>query len=304
MVYIKAEDLIRELELETLYNEGCTEVGFGTSDINRPGLQLAGYFEDFSGTALRLQVIGRIEMEYLKTLDYVTLGKRLDSYFSYPLPCVVLCRGMDIPEKMLEMAGKRKTVLFRTNLNTTNFIHKAVDYLDSKLAPCTVLHGELLDIFGVGVLLTGNSGIGKSETALELIERGHRIVTDDAVEVKRVAEERLIGEAPEITKYFMEVRGIGIIDLRTMFGVGAVMNSKAIDLVVHLEEWDESKYYDRLGLQQEYETILGVKLHRTTIPVRPGRNLAVIVEVAARNFRLNRMGYDAVQEVDSRIAGR
>lgn len=303
MVTIYTVDFIREMELEPIYTEGCSGVRFGTSDINRPGLQLAGHFDEFHGTALRLQVIGRIEMTYLKTLDDITLSQRLESYFSHPMPCVVMCRGMDIPDKMLEMAEKYKIPLFRTNLDTTSFIHKSVDYLDSKLAPCTLLHGELLDIFGVGVLLTGNSGIGKSETALELIERGHRIVTDDAVQVRKVAEQRLIGESPEITRYFMEVRGIGIIDIRAMYGVGAVISSKAIDLVIHLEEWDDGKYYDRLGLEQEYETILDVKLHRMTIPVRPGRNLAIIVEVAAKNFRHVRMGYNAVLEIDSRFTG-
>lgn len=301
MVLIPVDDFAADMELESVHTFGCGAIEFSTSDINRPGLQFAGYFEKFGGTALRLQVIGRIEMAYLKTLDEDTLGRRLDIYFSYPLPCIVVCRGMDIPCEIAERSKKHNIPLFRTNLDTTGFVHRAAHYLDSKLAPTTTVHGELLDVFGVGILLTGESGIGKSETVLELISRGHRIVTDDVVEIKKVAEMRLIGEAPEITRYFMEVRGIGIIDIRTMFGVGALLHSKAIDLVIHLELWDDGKSYDRLGLDEEHEFILNVKLPKITIPVRPGRNLAVIVEVAARNFRLKKMGYNALSELDSRI---
>lgn len=301
MGLISAENFINDLGLQVVYMDSRQEMEFGTSDVNRPGLQFAGYFKDFEGTALRLQVIGRIEMTYLMSLCEETMKERLDTYLKYPLPCIVISRGMDIPEELYKRSMEYSKPLLRSELRTTDFIRRAINYLDSKLAPSTTLHGELLDVYGIGILLTGESGIGKSETALELLGRGHHIVTDDVVDVRRVAENRLIGESPDITRYFMEVRGIGIMDIRAMYGVGAVINNKAIDLVVHLEAWDDTKGYDRLGLDREYETILDVKLPKITIPVRPGRNIAVIVEVAARDFRLRNMKYDSIFELDRRI---
>ena len=299
---IPISDFISELELEAIYIGKHTEVAFKTSDINRPGLQLANYFNSFDkDTALRLQVIGSIEMTYLNTLDASERHERLEKYFSIPIPCLIVTRGMEIPLEMLEEAKKHVRIILRSNLITTRFIHDAINYLDSKLAPTTTKHGELIDVYGVGIMLTGESGIGKSETALELIKMGHRLVTDDVIEIKKVANNRLIGESPEISRYFMEVRGIGIIDIRAMYGVGAIINNKPIDLIIHLETWNDNTSYDRLGMDEQYATILDVQIPIITLPVCPGRNLAIIVEVAARNLRLKNMGYNAPYELDRRI---
>lgn len=303
MSLIPFDDFVKGLELEVVYEGEHRDLMFVTSDINRPGLQLAGYFDYFRDTALRLQVIGNIEMYYIQTLSDEVRRERLDMYLSCPLPCVVITRNLDIPECFLEKAKKYKMPVFRSKLKTSIFIHKATDFLDSKLAPCTTLHGELLDIYGIGILLTGESGIGKSETALELIAKGHHLVADDVVEVKKVAENRLVGESPEITRYFLEVRGVGIIDIRTMYGVGSVVSNKAIDMVIHMETWQNGKGYNRLGDDYGYSEILGVKVPEVTIPVRPGRNIAIIIEVAARNFRLRNMGQYNSAELDRLING-
>ena len=208
---------------------------------------------------------------------------------------------MDIPDYLVECAVMYNRPVFRSQLVTTNLISRLTSYLSSALAPRITRHGVLVDVYGAGVFLMGESGIGKSETALELIKRGHRLVADDAVEIKKVAENRLIGEAPELIRHFMEIRGIGIIDIKAMYGVGAVINNKPLDIVIYMENWDNNKEYDRLGLVEEYIEILGVKLPKIVLPVRPGRNLAIIVEVAARNWRLKNMGYHAARELDNRL---
>lgn len=301
MKSISIYEFIKDLELEPVYIGSCSEVKFNTSDINRPGLQFANYYDHFYDTSLRLQVVGKIEMTYLETLDSKTRKERLDEYFRNPLPCVVISRGMDIPDEMLKKAEEYNCPLLSTKLITTKFVHTAIHYLNSKLAPSTTVHGELVDVYGIGVLIIGESGIGKSETALELVKMGHRLVTDDSVEIKKVADNRLVGESPDVTQNFMEIRGIGIIDIKEMYGVGSIIKSKSIDLVINLEFWNENNTYDRLGMDEEFTTILDVKVPRLTIPVRPGRNLAIIAEVAARNFRLKNMGYDAPVELDRRI---
>lgn len=302
MSIISVNELIKDLELKVVHRGQSEEVEFFESDVNRPGLQLAGYLDYFStDTAARMQIIGKIEMTYLNTLEPEEKLMRLDTLFSYPIPCIVIARGMEPPEEMIEAAQKYGRLLLGTNLKTTRFVHKAVDYLDSKLAPLICQHGELMDIYGIGVLIIGESGIGKSETALELIKMGNRLVSDDIVEIKRVADNRLIGQSPELTRHFMEIRGIGIIDIKAMYGVGAVILNKAIDLVIELKLWDESCAYDRLGMDDEYISILDVKVQKLIIPVRPGRNLAAIAEVAARNFRLKTLGYSAPYELDKKI---
>lgn len=303
MVLIPVDELAGDLKLDVIYGGDGKPVEFQSSDINRPGLQLVGYFDYFlTDTAARLQVIGKIEMTYLNTLNSQERLKRLDEFFSYPIPCLIISRGMDAPEEMIEVAKKYNRPLLKTNLITTRFSHKAIDYLDDRLAPSTTQHGELVDVYGLGILITGESGIGKSETSLELVKMGNRLVSDDVVEIKRVADNRLIGQAPEVGRYFMEIRGIGIIDVKAMYGVGAVINSKSIDLVINLEMWDKNNNYDRLGTDEEYTEILGVKLPRLIIPVRPGRNLAAIIEIAARNFRLKNLGYNAYNELEKRIS--
>jgi HPr kinase/phosphorylase len=302
MSVISINDLIHELELDVITKGSCLEACFVSSDINRPGLQFANYFDDFGkGTAARLQIVGNMEIDYITQLDSKTRNEIFEKYFSYPIPCVIMTRDLNPPKEMIEKAVKYDRPILKSSLITTRFIHKAIDYLDSKLAPHTTQHGNLVDVYGIGVMITGESGMGKSETALELIKRGHRLVTDDVVEIKKVAENRLIGEAPQVTQYFMEIRGIGIIDIKAMYGVSAIINNKPIDLVINLEYWDREHYYDRLGMDEEFISILGVNVPKLTIPVRPGRNLAIIVEVAARNFRLKNMGYNAPYELDNRI---
>src|SRR5690554_6767150 len=240
-------------------------------------------------------------MSYLSKLERDKKLEHLDEFFSADLPCVIVTRGMEIPKYIVDCAVKYNCPLLRSHKATTILMNKLVNYLDSELAPRITRHGVLLDVYGEGVLLMGESGIGKSETALELIKRGHRLVADDAVEIKKVAENRLIGDSPELIRHYMEIRGIGIIDIKAMYGVGAVINNKAIDMVVYLEFWDNNKEYDRLGLTEEYMEILGVKLPKVILLVRPGRNLAIIVEVAVRNWRLKNLGYNAAQELDNHL---
>ncbi|WP_041644039.1 HPr(Ser) kinase/phosphatase [Mahella australiensis] len=299
LLSVPIETLVEDLQLEVLYKDDCKYINISTSDVNRPGLQLAGFFDYFAYE--RIQVIGRVEMTYLMSIDVKTRNERLNDYFKYPIPCVIVSRGMDIPTELMDIAQTYKRPLFRTHKSTTQFINRTMNYLESVLAPQITRHGVLVDVYGVGILLMGDSGIGKSETALELVKRGHRLVADDAVEIRRVTDNRLIGEAPDLIKYFMEVRGIGIIDIRAMYGAGAIINTKSIDLVIALEIWDNNKVYDRLGLVEESMDILDVTLPKITIPVRPGRNLAIIVEVAAMNFRLKNSGYHAAQELNQRL---
>jgi HPr kinase/phosphorylase len=299
MSTIPIENIIDVLKLEVIYSGDNTAIGVTTSDINRPGLQFAGFFDYFASE--RIQVLGKVEMTYLEELDPTIRYERLCRFFSYDIPCVIISRGMEIPQYIIETAAKYNRPVFRSQLVTTNLVSKLISYLVSALAPRITRHGVLVDVYGAGVFLMGESGIGKSETALELIKRGHRLVADDAVEIKKVAESRLIGEAPELIRHFMEIRGIGIIDIKAMYGVGAVINNKPLDMVIFMEFWDNNKEYDRLGLVEEYTEILGVKLPKIVLPVRPGRNLAIIVEVAARNWRLKNMGYHAAQELDNRL---
>lgn len=306
MAFVTLPQLIEDLNLEILYpgdSEQSEQVTINTSNINRPGLQFANYFKDFADeTATRLQVIGYLEMAYLHDINAKALKTRLNKYFSHPLPCVVLCRNLIPCQEMIEASQKYKRALLRTELITTEFISLAVNYLDDQLAPRLEQHAVLVNVYGLGVLLVGESGIGKSETALELIKRGHRLISDDVVSIKKVARTRLIGESPERIRYFMEIRGIGIINVSEMYGVGAIMNATSIDLVVQLEPWEKGSYCERLGLDEQFMDILGVNIHKITIPVKPGRNLAIIVEAAARDFRLKKMGYNAAEELTKMLA--
>ncbi len=246
-------------------------------------------------------MLGKVEMTYLETLDPDFRLQQLDKFFQYDFPCLIISRDMEIPPYILELSKKYNRCLFRSSQSTSSLTQRLINYLGSALAPKITRHGVLVDVYGAGVFLMGESGIGKSETALELVKRGHRLVADDAVEIKKVTDNRLIGESPELIRHFMEIRGIGIIDIKSMYGVGSVINNKPLDIVIYLEFWDDSKEYDRLGLTEEHIEILGVKLPKIVIPVRPGRNLAIIVEVAARNWRLKRMGYNAAVELDNRL---
>ncbi|HZJ82766.1 MAG TPA: HPr(Ser) kinase/phosphatase [Clostridia bacterium] len=299
MPSIPIESIVEELGLEVIYCHENKSLDVSTSDINRPGLQFAGFFDYFASE--RIQVLGKVEMNYLDTMDPDFRFQQLDRFFRYDFPCLIISRDMEIPSYIIDLSKKYKHSLLRSPLSTSSLIQKLINYLGSALAPKITRHGVLVDVYGAGVFLMGESGIGKSETALELIKRGHRLVADDAVEIKKVTDNRLIGESPELIRHFMEIRGIGIIDIKSMYGVGSVINNKPLDIVIYLEFWDDSKEYDRLGLTEEHIDILGVKLPKIVIPVRPGRNLAIIVEVAARNWRLKRMGYNAAVELDNRL---
>ena len=282
---ISLKEFIDTLELEPVVMADRDEINLETSDVNRPGLQLSGFFDYFA--ADRLQVIGKAEMQYILALEPE-----------------VLCRNMPVPPEMVEAAQRHNVALLRSRLVTTRFMLQASMFIGAKLAPRITRHGVLMDVFGIGVMITGESGVGKSEAALELVKRGHRLVADDVVEICKVSDVRLVGEAPEMVRHFMEIRGVGIINVKNMYGVGAVINSKSIDMVIHLELWDNNKEYDRLGLNEDFTAVLGVKLPKLTLPVRPGRNLAIVIEVAASNHRLKKMGYNGAQELNDRLSAK
>ena len=296
---INAEDFIQALSLQVLSPTSRRSWDIHSAELNRPGLQFVGFYEHFAYD--RPQVVGLTEMSYLESLPDTVRRDRLETFFSSNLCCVILCRGMLPTDDMIELAAAHDVALLRTEQVTTKFVVAAMHYLNHCLAPRATLHGVLVDVYGVGVLITGESGVGKSEAALELVKRGHQLVADDVVDVCRVTESRLIGESPETVRHFMEIRGIGIIDIKAMYGISAVLSSKSIDLVIHLEAWKEKKAYDRLGLTDDFTTIMDVRVPQIVLPVRPGRNLAVVIEVAARNFSLKQMGYSAAQELDRRL---
>jgi HPr kinase/phosphorylase len=296
---IKAKDFMSNLNLREISPAAKPELEIISADFNRPGLQFSGFYDYFAWE--RPQVLGKVEMTYLESMDPGKRAAMYATYFSYKVPCIICCRNMRPPKDFLEAARAHGVGVYLSDKVTTRFSAAMVRYLSKELAPSITQHGVLVDVYGIGVLITGESGVGKSETALELVKRGHQLVADDVVDICRVNDHRLTGECPEMVRHFMEIRGIGIIDIRAMYGVGAVALSKSIDMIIHLERWVDGKEYDRLGLQEEYETILGVKVPRLLTPVRPGRNLAIIVEVAARNFSLRRMGYSAAHELDRRL---
>lgn len=265
------------------------------SAINRPGLQLAGFYHYYDPR--RIQVMGIVESTYLVSLPDEERYEQLDEFLSRRPIAIVFCHGPEPMPECIDLAQKHGVNIFLTKEDTSGFMSKLMGLLKQELAPRITMHGVLVEVHGEGLLITGDSGIGKSETALELIKRGHRLIADDAVEIRRVDHNVLTGSAPEMIRYYMELRGIGVIDARRIFGVGAVKPSTRIDLVINLELWDNTKAYDRLGIDNEFSEILGVKLPATTIPVHPGRNLAVILELAAMNHRQKLMGYNAAEEL-------
>ena len=297
---VSIRQLAKELKLNIVHMPEDKEYYVYTQDINRPGLQFAGYFEHFAFD--RIQIVGISEYNFFSHIEEETRRDVLDKFFSYEVPALIVARDLEVRPDVIEFAKKYDRVVLSTTKNTTRVINSLSNYLDSMLAQHTTIHGVLVDIYGIGVLIKGDSSIGKSETALELVQRGHRLVADDAVDIKKVDETILSGQAPELLKHFLEIRGIGIIDIRSLYGVGAVKSSKSIDIVAYLEEWDESKYYDRLGLDKEYEEILGVKVEKLIVPVKPGRNTSMVLEVAAMNFRQKGMGYDAAQEFTKKLS--
>ncbi|CEO35118.1 HPr(Ser) kinase/phosphatase [Paraclostridium sordellii] len=297
---VTIRELVKDIGLDVIYMPDDVEYYVHYQDIHRPGLQFAGYFEHF--TYDRIQIVGRTEYTYFSHMDEEIRRTVLDKFFSYEVPALIVTRGLTVNEDVIQMAKKHNRVVLATKRNTTRLINKLSNYLDSKLSPMTTIHGVLVDVFGVGVLIRGESSVGKSETALELIQRGHRLIADDAVEITKVDENILMGQSPEVLRHFMEIRGIGIIDVRSMYGIGAVKDSKVIDLVIRLESWNDTTYYDRLGLDKEYEEILGINIEKLVVPVKPGRNTSMILEVAAMNFRQKRMGYDSAKEFTKKLA--
>lgn len=270
-----------------------------TSEVNRPALELTGFFEHFAEE--RIQVVGMVEHSYLEQLEPQARKECYCKLLGYDVPCIILCRNFQPEEDVLRIAGERGIPILGTGMTTSGFLSDVIYYLSKKLAPCISIHGVLVDVYGEGVLIMGESGIGKSEAALELIRRGHRLVTDDVVEIRKINDSTLVGTSPGITRYFIELRGIGIIDVKTLFGVECVKEKQNIDLVIKLEDWKKDKEYDRLGLEEEYTEILGNKIVCHSIPIRPGRNLAVICEAAAVNHRQKKMGYNAAHELYRRV---
>ncbi len=300
MPSISLKKLIDKMKLENLTVEVSVDNKRITqTDLNRPALQLTGFFEHFDAT--RVQVIGFVEYTYLEGLDNDRKQEIYHKLLSYDIPAVVFSRDLRPDELFFQAAVEHNVPILSTKKSTSSFMAETIRWLNVQLAPCISVHGVLVDVFGEGLLITGESGIGKSEAALELIKRGHRLVTDDVVEIRRVSEETIIGSAPDITKHFIELRGIGIVDVKALFGASSVKDTQAIDLVIRLEDWDKDKEYDRLGLEENYTEYLGNKVVCHNIPIRPGRNLAIICESAAVNHRQKKMGYNAAQELYARV---
>ena len=295
---VKESDFVSKLGLTRVLPTEARTLPIEVSNVNRPGMQFANYWDFFAYE--RPQLLGKVEMTYMSQLDERVRRERLTKYFSYPLPCIIICRGYPCFDEMLVLAAAHKVPIYSTRKETTQFELELINYLRDYLAPRETRHGVLVNVYGTGLLITGNSGVGKSEAALELVKRGHQLVADDVVDIRRVAENRLIGESPELVRHFMEIRGVGIINIATMYGVGAVIRDKTIDMEVHLEMWQADKEYDRLGMTENYTEILGVKVPSLLLPIHPGRNLAVVLEVAARNFRQKQMGYNAAVELTRR----
>ena len=300
MQSVSLSKIIEKMGLKNLTPDiDVSQIKVEQTDINRPALQLTGFFEHFPTD--RVQVIGHVENTYLTTLDEERKKYIYDQIFGANIPCMIFCRGIQPDEYILEAGNKYGVPVLVTNMTTSSFMAEIIRWLNVELAPCISIHGVLVDVYGEGVLIMGESGIGKSEAALELIKRGHRLVTDDVVEIRKVSDETLIGTAPDITRHFIELRGIGIIDVKTLFGVESVKETQGIDMVIILEDWNKDKEYDRLGLEEQYTEFLGNKVVCHSIPIRPGRNLAIIVESAAVNHRQKKMGYNAAQELYRRV---
>ena len=300
MEYVALTRLIDKMKLDNLTPElEVKGIKILQPDINRPALQMTGFFEHFDAT--RLQVIGFVEYTYMESLSDDRKREIYDELMEYDIPAFVFCRELKPDPIFKEAAIAHKIPLLSTKKSTSGFMAEAIRWLNVKLAPCISVHGVLVDVYGEGVLITGESGIGKSEAALELIKRGHRLVTDDVVELRKVSDDTLIGSAPDVTKHLIELRGIGIVDVKALYGACSVKDTSNIDLVIRLEDWDKDKEYDRLGLEETYTEYLGNKVVCHNIPIRPGRNLAIICESAAVNHRQKKMGYNAAQELYTRV---
>ena len=296
---VKVSELVQKFKLEVVCGEAGLNRTIATADLYRPGLELAGYFAYHPKE--RVQILGKTELSFFEGLPPEDRKDRMTRLCTPETPCICVSRGLDVPPELQEAAMKANIPVLRSQVATTILASRLTGFLENRLAPVTTIHGVLVDVYGVGMLITGSSGIGKSETALELVKRGHRLVADDAVEIRQTADYVLYGSAPELLRYLLEIRGVGIINVMTLFGAGAVRTSKQITMACRLEAWQQEKQYDRLGLDEEYTTIIDTTIPLVTIPVRPGRNLAVILEVAAMNYRLKRMGYNAALQFTSKL---
>lgn len=297
---VSLEKLIKEFNISSFYTP-CEpkDILITSADVNRPGLQLNGFFDFFDRS--RIQIIGKSETAFLKQLGQENMAAICDKFFSYKPPVVIVSRSLDPLPEMLSAAQKYKVPLMGTSEATSSFMSSLISVLNVELAPRQTYHGVLVEVYGEGILLLGESGVGKSETAIELVKRGHRLIADDAVEIRRVSNRTLVGTSPENIRHFLELRGVGIINARRIFGMGAVKMTEKIDMVIQLELWDKKKVYDRMGMESQYIEMLGVSVTSTTIPVKPGRNLAIIIEVAAMNNRQKKMGYNAAQELLEKV---
>lgn len=298
---VPLSNIIKEMSLEVLYMPDNPEkVLVSCTDVNRPGLQLSGFFDYFDDE--RIQIFGLTEITFLQRFVPEKRRVAISRLFERRPPAVVISRNKDVFPEMLESAKQYQVPMLRTAESTSDFLSGLIAYLNVQLAPRITRHGVLVEVYGEGILLLGESGVGKSETAIELVKRGHRLIADDAVEIRRVSSKSLVGTSPENIRHFVELRGIGIVNARRIFGMGAVKITEKLDMVIHLEVWDSHKIYDRMGMDNEKTEILGVKVPSLTIPVKPGRNLAIILEVAAMNNRQKKMGYNAAQELLERLS--
>jgi HPr kinase/phosphorylase len=297
---IRVADLVEKFKMEILAGEVGLSRMITVADLYRPGLELAGYF-DYHPIE-RVQLLGRTEISFMTKLDDHIRRERSRQLCQHSqTPCIIITRGLAVPDELIEEADKQQLAVLSVNVATTILASRLTDYLENRLAPYTSIHGVLVDVYGIGILITGSSGIGKSETALELVKRGHRLIADDAVEIRQTAERVLTGNAPELIRHLLEIRGVGIINVMTLFGAGAVRNITNISLVIQLESWQEDKQYDRLGIDEQTTRIIEMDIPLVTIPVKPGRNLAVIIEVAAMNYRLKRLGYNAALQFTNKL---
>jgi len=300
---VKLTSIIDELQLEKIYvPENIDEIIVEKKEVNRPGLQLTGFFDHYDPE--RIQIIGKVEYHYLIGLEKEELCRRLEEFFGKKAVAVVVTSGLDIFPEVISAAEKYSTPLLRTSDTTSSFMASLIGSLNVSLAERMTRHGVFVEAYGEGVLILGDSGIGKSETAIELVKRGHRLIADDAVEIKKVSSKSLIGSAPELIRHYVELRGIGIVDVRRIFGMGAVKLAEKIDMIINLEPWQQGKFYERVGLETEYTNIMGIDIPSTTIPVKPGRNLAVIIEIAAMNNRQKKMGYNTAVEFNKKLMGQ
>ncbi|WP_273124552.1 HPr(Ser) kinase/phosphatase [Metabacillus sp. HB246100] len=301
MPKVRTKDLMHKFNLELVSGEEGINRPITTSDLSRPGIEMAGFFTYYPKE--RVQLLGKTEISFFHQLSEQERKHRMDELCTEVTPAIILSRELEAPPELIKASEKTGTPVLRSSMKTTRLSSHLTNFLEGKLAPTTAVHGVLVDIYGVGVLIIGKSGVGKSETALELVKRGHRLVADDCVEIRQEDQDTLIGSSPELIEHLLEIRGLGIINVMTLFGAGAVRSFKRITLVINLELWDQNKQYDRLGLEEDKMRIIDTDLTKLTVPVRPGRNLAVIIEVAAMNYRLKLMGVNAAEQFTSKLAG-